>query len=182
MTVCTWLDAGRAVGGGHSVRCAVLARRLVEAHGLEMVAFAPDPAAVRRAVGSALRIEALSTDPGAVGFAEACRKVGARLAIIDLPHTRPADPAELAALGQQGVPRLLFDTSGDAQGELLVNACADPSAAGGGHEVVRRSERPGHEVDRRSESLGHEVDRRSRDRARPRRLLGPRGPTRRADG
>ncbi|MGH0033717.1 MAG: hypothetical protein ACQGVK_01675 [Myxococcota bacterium] len=117
-----WIDAGPRTGGGHVARAESLAAALAP-FGIHSTLVADDASAVRSAGSD--RFEA--TDLPEAGFAAACRAQAADVAVVDLPHTRPADPRELAALSSAGIATVAFDASDPtrSQCDLWVDAVAD---------------------------------------------------------
>lgn len=106
MKACFWIAAGASIGGGHVTRAEALADAL-GSHGFEVMLLAEDPAAVARAGSARFETEALAGR----SFARACSEYGAQLAVVDLPHSRPADPRALDELTDSGVPSVSFDAS-----------------------------------------------------------------------
>lgn len=106
MRACFWIDADSVVGAGHATRAQALAEALGR-YGFRSTFFAEDVGAVRRAGVTQSRIEPL------VGrsLAQVCSGQGGSVAIVDLPHTRPATPDVLAELVDSGVPIVGFDSS-----------------------------------------------------------------------
>ncbi len=152
MRACFWIDAGRQTGGGHVTRAEALAGALAPL-GFDSTILADDPSAVRAAGCERLEVAALGDE----GFAATCARRGARLAIVDLPHTRPAEPAELDALTALGIPSVAFDSSDpsrsrcdlwvDASGPEPPSAPSSPSLVcpllGPRYAVLRRGLGPG---------------------------------------
>lgn len=119
MKACFWIDADAAVGAGHATRAQALADAL-GSHGLRSILFAEDVDAVRRAGVTWSDVEPLAGR----SFARVCAEQKARIAVIDLPHTRPAAPAALAELVASDVSLIGFDASATDPGgfDLWVDA------------------------------------------------------------
>lgn len=115
-----WVKAGPDFGGGHAVRAQAMAQALV-ARGIEPRIFAD----VRlKELEWSFAIEPLPAEPAAT-----CSSIGASLAIVDLPHTAPADPGELGALRQAGAIVVTFDSTDPdaAESDVLVHLAALPA-------------------------------------------------------
>ncbi len=106
MRACFWIDAGAAVGAGHATRAQALAEALGR-YGFHSTLFAEDVGAVRRAGVPPSWIEPLAGR----SLAHVCAAQRGSVAIVDLPHTRPATTDALAALVDSGVPIVGFDSS-----------------------------------------------------------------------
>ncbi len=122
MKACFWIDADAAVGAGHATRAQALANAL-GSHGLRSILFADDVGAVRRAGVTWSDVEPLAGR----SFARVCAEQKARIAVIDLPHTRPAAPSALAELVDSDVSLIGFDSSATDPGgfDLWVDAVSD---------------------------------------------------------
>ncbi len=154
MRACFWIDAGPLIGGGHVTRAEALASALAPL-GFESVLLADDPDAVRHAGSGHFEIAALASG----GFAATCVERGARLAVVDLPHTRPAEPDALRALTDTAIPSVAFDSSDPTRRgcTLWVDAVAadapgrvstTPGLLGPRYAVLRRGLGPGREPER----------------------------------
>jgi len=120
---CFWVDAGGPVGAGHVRRAEVLADAFAK-RGVVSCLVAEDAEAARQVASGAHPVESRRD----LSLPDCCRRLEARIAVLDLPHTRPTPRGELSALGAAGVRRIVFDGAPDAaaDAELVVNAVASP--------------------------------------------------------